>query len=215
MMNVVVDANEKDRIPLAIKKLDAVVVDLPVGDYVFNGEVVFEYKTFPDFCSSIMDNRVFNQGFNQRLEYKYHFIVLELGEDFNLEDSLDEHEYRSGVCVTSEQYYGAIARLNTYTTVLPVCGDSMDCFHVMEVQARKCLEGKILCKYPEINTGNSAMNFLCNDVRGIGPAKAEVITDCLGLECLEDLLGLTKERLVSVEGVGLKTAESILKQIRR
>ena len=209
-MSVVVDFREQSRIKEARDYYgDITVSELDTGDFLFDEEVVFEYKTFKDFVASIFDGRVFNQAVNQFLEYKYHFVVLELGEDFNLEDSLNEQE------VTKKQYYGAIARLNTYTTVLPVCGDSKECFQVMGVQARKCLEDKPLVKHYNIKTGNSALNYLCNNVQRVSLVKAEAITDGLELETLEDLLGLTKESLVSVEGVGLKTAESILKQIRR
>lgn len=215
-MNVVVDFREQTRITKARDYYEDVMVEeLEVGDYLFDDTVVFEYKTFEDFIASIFDGRVFNQAVNQFLEYKYHFVILELGVGFDLEASLDEQEYLRGVCVTKEQYYGAIARLNTYTTVIPVCGDSKDCFQVMETQARKCLEDKTLVKHYNIKTGNSALNYLCNNVQRVSLVKAEAIADGLELETLEDLLDLNKEKLVSVEGVGDKTAESILKQIRR
>ena len=209
-MRVVVDFREQTRITKAREYYgDITVSEVDTGDFLFDEEVVFEYKTFEDFIASVFDGRVFNQAVNQFLEYKYHFVILELGVGFDLEASLNEQE------VTKEQYYGAIARLNTYTTVLPVCGDSKDCFQVMETQAKKCLEDKTLVKHYNIKTGNSALNYLCNNVQRVSLVKAEAITDGLELETLEDLLGLTKESLVSVDGIGLKTAESILKQIRR
>ena len=189
---------------------DIEVLELPVGDYIFNDVVVFEYKTFDDFISSIIDKRVFNQSLNQMEEFKYHFIILELGVGFDLRKRLTNRYYKSGVPVTPKQYYAAISRLNTYTTVLPVNGDSLECFQVMESQAEKCLDDKTLVKQYHVKTGNSALNYLCNNIRGVGLVTGETITDGLGLECLEDLLRLDKESLVSVNGVGDKTAENIL-----
>lgn len=217
IMMVLMDYREQEeRITEAEKYFEDIkVVELPVGDYIFNDAVVFEYKTFDDFISSIIDKRVFNQSLNQMEEFKYHFIILELGTGFDLRKQLTTRYYQSGVPVTPKQYYGAISRLNTYTTVLPVCGDSKECFQVMESQAEKCLDDKTLVKQYSVKTGNSALNYLCNNVHGVGLVTGETITDGLGLECLEDLLGLDKEQLTSINGVGSKTAENILKQLKR
>ena len=216
-MNVLMDYREQEeRITEARKYFSNLeVLELPVGDYILDDEVVFEYKTFDDFISSIIDKRVFNQSLNQMEEFKYHFVILELGVGFDLRKRLTNRYYKSGVPVTKKQYYGAISRLNTYTTVLPITGDSKECFQVMESQAMKCLDDKTLVKQYNVKTGNSALNYLCNNIRGVGLVTGETITEDLGLVCLEDLLGLDKESLVSVNGVGDKTADNILRQIRR
>lgn len=210
-MNVTVDAKEQTRIPLAIKKWNAKVEDLPVGDYLFNNQVVFEYKTLNDFCKSIKDNRIFNQSLNQRLKYPYHFIIIELRNFQCTNKDWDHLYYQYNISTT--QFRHAIARLNTYTTVLLIPGNINECFQWMETQATKCLNEKILHKHPNIKTANTAMNFLCNDIRGIGPAKAETITQTLNLKTLEDLLNLTLKDLTSIEGIGIKTAKLILGEI--
>lgn len=216
-MNVLMDYREQEtRITGARKYFEDIeVVELSVGDYILDDEVVFEYKTFDDFISSIIDKRVFNQSLNQMEEFKYHFVILELGKLFDLDKRLTNRYYKSGVPVTKKQYYGAISRLNTYTTVLPVNGDSKECFKVMESQAEKCLDDKTLVKQYNVKTGNSALNYLCNNIRGVGLVTGETITEDLGLVCLEDLLELDKEQLMSINGVGDKTADNILRQIRR
>lgn len=220
-MKIQIDAKEQDRIEPAKeyytkKKQEVTVEDLPVGDYIFNEEVVFEYKTFRDFIDSIIDKRVFNQSLSQMEMFPYHFVVLELGKTFNLQKELNKYRYEGHTRreFYDTHYYGVISRLNTYTTVLPIAGDKKDCFRVMLKQAEKCLDEKILIKFPEVKTANSALNFLCNDVRGINMGKAKPITDGLGLTTLEDLLNLTKEDLVSINGIGEKTANNILNKIR-
>lgn len=219
-MKIIIDYREQSRIKPAIhhyKKHAPTVEDLPTGDYLFNDKVVFEYKTFTDFIGSIVDKRVFNQSISQREAYPYHFVILELGESFNLEKALKKYNNRNGKGrkVYDTQYYGTISRLNTYTTVIPVCGDSYECFRVMLKQAEKCLEDKTLIKYPSVKTANSALNYLCNDVRGVGLVTGENIVDTLKLETLEDLLGLTHDDLIRVTGVGDKTAENIMAKIRK
>ena len=42
---------------------------LKTGDYLINDKVVFEFKTWPDFMSSITDNRLFNETISQIEEY--------------------------------------------------------------------------------------------------------------------------------------------------
>lgn len=219
-MDVKIDCKEQKRIEPALKhyqRYNTTVEDLPTGDYVFNDRVCFEYKTFSDFIASIIDKRVFNQSIRQREAYPYHFVVLELGEDFNLKKSLDKDYFgnKRSRRISEKQYYGAISKLNTYTTVLPVCGDREACFRVMEKQAEKCLDSKPLIKYPEVKTANSALNYLCNEVRGVGFVTAEKIVEALNMETLYDLINLTEDALVSVDGIGVKTAENIMNKIRR
>ena len=227
-MKIQIDAKEQSRIKPAYsfynKKHNVTVEDLPAGDYVFDDEVVFEYKTFDDFIGSIMDKRVFNQSIRQRETYTYHFVILELGDDFNLHNALKKRYYKNKNPVKipvqeyyklfTDRYYGAISKLNTYTTVIPVAGDKKTCFRVMLKQAEKCLAYKIIVKYPEVKTANSALNFLCNDVRGIGVVTAEKITDTLQLETLQDLINLKTDDLMSIEGIGEKTAKNIIKNIK-
>lgn len=207
-MKVIVDSRESDRVQLAIDRWDAEVQELETGDYLFEDKVVFEYKKIADLCSSLRDNRVFNQSLSQRLEFPYHFVIVELDKNF---DWKKQRRYNR---VSKKQVRSALARLNTYTTVIPVTGSTSDCFDWMELQAGKCLDERFLHKYPEIKTMNAAMNFLCNDVRGIGAGKAELISGELGLESLSDLLSLTVQDLTGVKGIGRKTAELIISSIK-
>lgn len=48
---------------------------LPVGDYLFNDKLVFEWKTPSDFVSSIMDRRIFKQTQRMR-QYPFSYIII-------------------------------------------------------------------------------------------------------------------------------------------
>ena len=80
-MQVRIDSREKNRIQSASKffkeqKLDVSVEELPVGDYVFDDKVCFEFKLIPDFIASIQDGRVFNQSIEMAENYDYSFVVI-------------------------------------------------------------------------------------------------------------------------------------------
>ena len=105
---------------------------------------------------------------------------------------------------------GAIARLNTYTTVIRV-GTLNEAFLMMEKQATKCLDNESIKKY-SLNTENIAYNLLCS-IQGIGRHTARNITEELHLKTLRELLAVQEEDLLSVSGVGEKTSQLIIENI--
>ena len=179
-----------------------------------NGEdsVCFEFKTIADFISSIQDNRVFNEALNQAENYNHHFVVIQGDESTRAKCLAFTKNYRK---VTIFQYHGAIASLNRYTTVLESYSSFIDeAFYKMLVQTRKCLSSKpIVRKFPK-KTSNSAFNFLCGCIYGINYKKANQIVNTYHLESLADLMQLTKEDLMEIDGIGEKNAERILEAIQ-
>ena len=220
-MKIAIDSKEKTRIRQALfffgQNHEVSVEDMQFGDYVFtnesNGEqCAFEYKTCSDFINSVNENKVFNQAINQVENFKYHFVVIEYTEDLRRR-LCEELWYHNKISFTKSQFYGAIAKLNTYTTVL-TAESTRTCFELMEKQARKCFDDKPIYKQLKKVNENSAQNYLINCVYGIGMKTAENITGELKLFTLEDLLNLDKPMLLTVNGVGDKTAERILKTIK-
>ena len=219
-MKVFIDSREQSRIKQASEYyaeqgLTVEVQELPIGDYLFsNGEdsVCFEFKTIADFISSIQDNRVFNEALNQAENYNHHFVVIQGDESTRAKCLAFTKNYRR---VTIFQYHGAIASLNRYTTVLESYSSFIDeAFYKMLVQARKCLSSKpIVRKFPK-KTSNSAFNFLCGCIYGINYKKANQIVNTYHLESLHDLMQLTEEDLMNVDGIGEKNAERILEAIQ-
>ncbi|MEE3416700.1 MAG: ERCC4 domain-containing protein, partial [Prevotella sp.] len=55
--------------PTHIERLD-------YGDYLFNNETVFEYKTITDLMSSIRDKSVFEEVANQTKHYPYSYLII-------------------------------------------------------------------------------------------------------------------------------------------
>lgn len=183
------------------------VTTLATGDLIFtknNNSVVYEYKTVPDFIASIKDHRVFNQSIDMYNEYDYHYVII-VGSD----DEISEHLYMDGL--HEHAYYGAILQLNTYTTVLTAPYPEL-AYYMMYNLACKCLEDNLIYKRLPVKTPNPAQNLLLS-CKGLGLETVELIKDTLNVYSFKDLAGLSYDDLVSVKGIGDKTAKLILEYI--
>ena len=215
-MLVKIDTREKNRIKSASKyfkeqKLDVSVEELPVGDYVFDDKVCFEFKLIPDFIASIQDGRVFNQSIEMAENYDYSFVIIHGDLPTRTKCIAMSRNYRE---VNTFQYIGAISSLNRYVTVLQVYSPFInESYYTMMKQAQKCLKQKpIVKKFPKKHK-NPALNFLSYSVYGINYKKAKVITDTYNLQSLTDLMTLDKDKLIEIEGIGEKTATNIIEAI--
>ena len=211
-MKIIVDSKEQGRVDSAVnyytdKGHDVSVESLPVGDYLFDDKIVFEYKRLEDFVQSIKDGRVFNQSISQFENFDYHFVLIETS-DKKLQSFLKKSYYTNHK-FTRKQYDGAIQRLNTYTTVIFAASENK-AFELMENQAVKCLDSKYLVKsYPK-TTGSPAFKYLCYCVDDVSKKRAELIVDKLGLYSLIDLLKLSYDDLIDIKGIGEATSEKIM-----
>ena len=186
-MLVKIDTREKNRIKSASKyfkeqKLDVSVEELPVGDYVFDDKVCFEFKLIPDFIASIQDGRVFNQSIEMAENYDYSFVIIHGDLPTRTKCIAMSRNYRE---VNTFQYIGAISSLNRYVTVLQVYSPFInESYYTMMKQAQKCLKQKpILKKFPKKHK-NPAFNWLCYCNYGISAKKAKAITDQYNLHSL-------------------------------
>lgn len=218
-LKVTIDTREQNRIKTATEYykgqgVEVNVEELPIGDYIFTdgkNEVVFEYKTIDDFVSSIQTNRIFNQAINQAEEYDHHYVIIVGGELARAKAIAMSKHYRE---VSYHAYLGAIASLNRYTTVIESYNPNIiESFYRMLIQAKKCLQDKPIVKRFPRKDKNPAFNFLCHDIYGINTKKAQQIVNTFNLYSKKDLDRLTKEELLTVDGIADKTAEKILKAI--
>lgn len=188
------------------------VENLEVGDYIFDNKVVFEFKTISDFVSSIQDNRVFNEAINQAENFDYHFVIIQGDEHARAKALAMSRHYHE---ISYFGYLGAIASLNRYTTVIESYSPHIhEAYYRMMITAKKCLSNKpIVKKFPRKHK-NTAFNFLCYCIYGINHKKAKAIVDTLELKSLNDLMKLNMDDLTNIEGIGEKTAQNILNNIR-
>ena len=202
-MDIIIDYHEHKRVDNAVKyyesKNDNVsVARLSTGDFVFDGKVAFEYKTISDFISSIQDGRVFDEAIRQSQKYDYHFVIIE-GTDKVRKNELYKL-YKLNVKFNMKQYYGAIARLNTYTNVI-FAPNSKKAFQIMRCQAEKCLDSKPIVRELNNKSDNPCFNLLMF-LDNVKYKRAELIVDNLGLTCFEDIMGISYNDLININGIG-------------
>ena len=208
MNTITIDTRETHRMDLAkqffeSKKYQVKIQQEKVGDYIFNDQVVMEFKTWSDFMSSITDGRLWNESINQIENYTMHFIVLH-------GTNRDYQEAFQHIGLTDEMVTGAIARLLTYTKIIRGTGTLTDTFELMRCTAEKCLDNKTLTRQFGTKSINPAFNFLCYCVDDIKGERAKTIVNYLHLETLDDLMNLDIVKLTSVPGIGDILAERIL-----
>lgn len=215
-MNVRIDTRERKRIKKAeeyykSKDYTVSVEQLETGDYVFEDKVAFEYKTYSDMFTSIMDKRVFDESLRQAEKYPYHFVII-VGSDKDRKNSLYKL-FKMRIQFTIKQYYGAVARLNTYTNVIYAPNEAK-AFKIMECQAKKCLDEKPLIRELEKKTINPALNILMF-LPEVKYQRANNICETLGLETVEDLMNVSKEDLLKVNRIGDKLADNIMSALHK
>ena len=215
-MNITIDSREQSRIESATQYYEkqghtVTVTELPIGDYLFDNQVCFEYKTIPDFITSIQDGRVFNQAINMTENYDYHYIIIQ-GDEHTRSRSIGMSKNYIPVNIT--QYLGAIASLNRFTTVIESYNPIIqEAYYRMLITAKKCLQNKPLVKKFPRKHKNPAFNYLCYCIYGVSAKRAKDIVYTCHLKTMEDLFNLTYQDLIKIDGIGDNLAEKILTSI--
>lgn len=214
----VIDAREKSsRIEHAMKFFNEQNITtkkkvIPVGDYIFNQRVVFEWKTPSDFVGSVMNRRIFKQAQRMR-QYPYSYIII-VGNVF---DWLKEQYYIRNKDTlkefTVENTLGALATLHEHDKVIMVENEHQ-AFTIMSFLAKNILtrdKSKPIEK-PVCKMSDSVGTFLCC-IDQVSTKKAILIREHLKLNNLRDLLEVTKEDLLGIRGIGASTADKIMGEI--
>ena len=224
-MKILIDSREKERkgraeIFYSGKGHDACVDALDVGDYIFNDQVVFEYKEIGDFMSSILNESLFNEAANQSLKYPFHYVII-VGEmkqfvknNWAYNKSRWNGDYPKYIMSNYSRYYGALRRLRTFTTPIEV-SDEKQAFYEMLLQSIKCLDGKSRYYSNVVRRADvqDAVDVLLTSCKGISIKKAEAIRKTHSLANIYDLMNLTINDFKEVDLIGEKTANNIYKFI--
>lgn len=186
------------------------VKQLPIGDFLFDKKVVFEYKTANDFISSVKNNRIFKQC-KRMQQYPFPFVIV-VGNVFDRIKELYKYNPYSKKPFTEKNYLGALATiLDIGCNVVQVntqhqAFDAM--YRIAKVHIENNRDKKAIDK-PVCKMTDPIATFL-SCVDGVGTTTAVLIKNQLKLNSLEDLCNVTFEDLTSVKGIGAKTARKIL-----
>lgn len=196
---------------------DIEVGSYPVGDFIFDDKIVFEYKTAPDIVSSIIDGRVFRQVERMK-QYPFHYVIVvgNVAEHINERNANYWNRRNQVKQFTVRNYLGALARLQIESRVIHV-DNNQQAWTIMDFLTKKLLSDNPNVQgvdRPKATLSDPIATFLSciyiNDSQRLGIKTAVMIREYLHLESLNDLLQVTYEDLVGVKGVGSKTARRII-----
>lgn len=217
---VYIDNRERGRIGRTIKYFgeeNTEIQQLKTGDFQYSKDrnndidVAVEFKTAPDMISSIIDKRVFRQVKRMRTEFPNHRVLV-LGNPVNHIDIMQKKaksEKWFNFDFTLDQWFGAYTSLEQVTKV-EFANNFRQCLQLMDLTFKKCTDEKNRSYlYNEKPSENTVVNYLSN-VQGIGLKTAELVCEELSLNSLEELLGLQRDDLLSIKGIGVKTTDLII-----
>lgn len=204
------------------KEYDVAVRKLPIGDFIFDKKIVFEWKTANDMIASIMDGRVFKQAKRMR-QYPYHYIIV-VGNVFDeikarYSDWENPHyaRYRKKGqrTFTVNNYIGGLANLYEQDSVIHV-ENQHQAFTLMWYMSQNILkkdrDAKSVDK-PVCKMTDAVSTFLCC-IDGVSVKTALLIKNHLKLETLKDLLDIEYEDLIKIKGVGKVTADKVMGELK-
>lgn len=189
----------------------------PVGDFIFDNKVCFEYKTANDIISSIIDGRVFRQVERMK-QYPFSFVIVVGNVSKTINERNENYWNRKNQVktFTVRNYLGALARLQIESKVIHV-DNNQQAWTIMDFIVKKLLNDNPNIRgvdRPKATLSDPIATFLSciyiNDSQRLGITTAVMIREYLHLESLKDLLDIKYEDLIKVKGVGVKTAKKIM-----
>lgn len=205
------------------KGYDCEIRQLEFGDYLFNNQVVFEYKLIDDLMKSITNGRLFDECVNQTVTYPYSYLIVEGNLQDYILDSWESYivrkqymfDYNKFIKSTYSRYEGAIRRVQTICPVIYASSESV-AFQEMLLQAQKCCESKSYgSEVKNIVKSASAVDSVLCSVKGVSDKKAKLIKETLKIKSLTDLIEATIEDFNKVKSIGEITANNLYEFIHK
>ena len=205
------------------KGYDCEIQQLTYGDYLFNDQVVFEYKLIDDLMKSITNGRLFDECVNQTVTYPYSYLIVEGDLQDYILDTWESYivrkqytyDYQKYIKSTYARYEGAIRRVQTICPVLYASSESV-AFQEMLLQAQKCCESKHYGSEVKnmVKSASAVDSVLCS-IKGVSSKKARMIKETLNIKCLSDLINQESEDFNKVRGIGEKSSHNIYEFIHK
>ncbi|WP_295722457.1 DEAD/DEAH box helicase [uncultured Methanobrevibacter sp.] len=191
-----------------IRNLDQIGVkveirEMAVGDYQISNDVIIERKTTKDFRSSIVDKRLFKQATLMREEFKKPIMIIE-GNDLYA-GFLDSNAIRGAI---------ASIAIDFGISIIPTRNSDDTAAMIKRIAFT---EQKGNNTPIQIRTERKPDNlweqqqFIIESLPNIGPVTAKKLLEKFAT--VKNVLNASAEELQEVDGIGLKTAENIVKVI--
>jgi ERCC4-type nuclease len=185
---------------LARTDCDVVVRRLVLADYLVDGRLLIERKTWPDFVASVVDGRLFRQGCRLAAAPLPAVMLLEGGEA-GIEASAMSREAIQGALISMSVVLG-----------IPVLRsrDADDSARLMIYAGRqlaRVVSGAVPRPGFRPRTRRRIQLHVLQGLPGVGPARAARLLDALG--SVEAVLSAPADALRRVPGVGPTVAQAI------
>ena len=205
------------------KGYDCEIRQLEFGDYLFNNQVVFEYKLIDDLMKSITNGRLFDECVNQTVTYPYSYLIVEGNLQDYILDTWESYnvrkqymfDYNKFIKSTYSRYEGAIRRVQTICPVIYAASESV-AFQEMLLQAQKCCESKVYgSEVKNLVKSASAVDSVLCSVKGVSDKKAKLIKETLSIRSLSDLINQEVKDFNKVKSIWEITANNIYEFIHK
>ncbi len=202
-LKIVTDYREvPSKIPdfLTEKGISPELKTLKTGDYIVNGEILFERKTRDDFALSIFQNRLFSQCSRMKKSH-YHNVLLIEGNPYNTRHDISRQAIRGALLSVSVSWQiPIIFSSNPH--------DSAD----MLIMAGKQLlqnNSQYLRKSHKPKRIKRKSLYFLQGLPSVGPLTAKALLEHFG--SAENVVLATEEELMEVEGLGATKVRRIRK----
>lgn len=200
-MDVVVDHREPDRFLSLFDPGDTVATaQLVHGDFLIDTYWLFERKTIPDWCASIVDGRLFRQAL-ALLNSAYHPVYVLEGGAGAIKQAVVRREAMQGAMVTLSIMFG----LPILRSLDPP--ETVRLMRCVSEQSRRHAAGGVWRGGYRPKRRRTRQLYVLQGLPGIGKKRAEQLLNHFG--SIEAVVGADVHELVAVEGIGLPTAQAI------
>ncbi len=176
---------------------------LLLGDYIVSSNCIIERKSFRDFCSSLLDGRLFEQAGRLSSRHCNNFLIVENWKTYG--QGIHPHSLLGSLLTLSSKF--KISVLQTYNTKQTA--------HIIYILAFKEQFGHKENKPSKFAIPKQAKSInqiqlqILSSVPNLGPKQAKMLLQ--KFENIENLINVEKESLLSIKGIGKRTVESIRK----
>lgn len=180
--------------------LSVKTVQLNSADYVISGTVGVELKKVPDFVASIIDGRLLDQARELKQNFSKAVIIIEGEEDIYSVRNIHPNAVRGMIASLALDFH------------IPIISSKnpQDTAALLAVMAKreqdKGRDFSLHDRKPK--STQEQMEFIVSSLPSIGPVNGVKLLEHFGT--VKSLVNASKEELITVEGIGGKTAERLL-----
>lgn len=211
-MKIYVDSRETKKRKDKVKKFfgdEPIIKQMEFGDYVYK-DIAIEFKTTEDFINSIKDKRAFRQAIGMNEKYKQHYFIIYGNMKKTMKNLMYEGHYFS-----VNQYLGALASLVQTTNILIVDNETQ-AFKLAKKIFEKGTDNKNRDVYltPKQTKEKNKLIAVLMLMGNMSSTNAEKLVNELNIKSFEDIIKLDKDKIMEVDGFGVKRADVIMKWVK-